>query len=87
MQLRPSSYPVGAFDGISSSSIEIGLKDEGCPSGTVPIKRVTKDDLIRMRSSLKHKKKMIMMHSLSNSNDDPKYQDVIIYLFILIFYQ
>lgn len=26
---------------------KIGLKGGGCPSGTVPIKRVTKEDLIR----------------------------------------
>lgn len=61
MQLRPRAYPEGLFDNISSSSsrrtqtVNIGLKNGGCPKGTVPIKRVTKDDLLRMRtSSLKH---------------------------------
>ena len=28
----------------------IWSKDGGCPSGTVPIKRITKDDLIRQRN-------------------------------------
>ncbi|XP_059277725.1 uncharacterized protein LOC132031857 [Lycium ferocissimum] len=32
---------------IRSSSI--WLKEEGCPFGTIPIKRVTKEDLIRQR--------------------------------------
>ncbi|KAJ0962699.1 hypothetical protein J5N97_027821 [Dioscorea zingiberensis] len=62
IQLRPNSYPDGLFDDdISSStngtSIEIGLKDGNtCPSGTVPIRRVSKDDLIRMRTSFKDMK-------------------------------
>ncbi|KAJ0962701.1 hypothetical protein J5N97_027823 [Dioscorea zingiberensis] len=62
IQLRPNSYPDGLFDDdISSStngtSIEIGLKDGNtCPSGTVPIRRVSKDDLIRMRTSFKNMK-------------------------------
>ncbi|KAJ0962695.1 hypothetical protein J5N97_027817 [Dioscorea zingiberensis] len=68
IQLRPSSFPDELFDEISSltnsTSIEIGLKDGGCPLGTVPIRRVSKEDLIRMRSSLKHKK--MMMHSPTN---------------------
>ncbi|KAJ0962697.1 hypothetical protein J5N97_027819 [Dioscorea zingiberensis] len=72
IQLRPSSFPDELFDHISSltnaTSIEIGLKNGNvCPSGTVPIRRVSKDDLIRMRSSnLKQKKKM--MHSPYNTN-------------------
>lgn len=31
------------------SSKTIGLEGGGCPFGTVPIRRVTKDDLIRQR--------------------------------------
>ncbi|KAJ0962700.1 hypothetical protein J5N97_027822 [Dioscorea zingiberensis] len=60
--LRPNSYPDGLFDDdiLSSTnvtSIEIGLKDGNtCPSGTVPIRRVSKDDLIRMRTSFKNMK-------------------------------
>uniref|UniRef100_A0A3Q7HVX9 Neprosin PEP catalytic domain-containing protein n=2 Tax=Solanum lycopersicum TaxID=4081 RepID=A0A3Q7HVX9_SOLLC len=32
-----------------NSPFTIGLKDGGCPTGTVPIRRITKDDLIRQR--------------------------------------
>ncbi|KAI8569396.1 hypothetical protein RHMOL_Rhmol02G0275700 [Rhododendron molle] len=31
-------------------SVHIGLKDGGCPFGTVPIRRITKEDLIRERN-------------------------------------
>ncbi|KAJ8526904.1 hypothetical protein K7X08_029381 [Anisodus acutangulus] len=33
----------------ANKSASIWLKEKGCPSGTVPIKRVTKDDLIRQK--------------------------------------
>ncbi|XP_019237148.1 PREDICTED: uncharacterized protein LOC109217365 [Nicotiana attenuata] len=33
----------------TSQSLRIWLNGKGCPSGTVPIKRITKDDLIRQR--------------------------------------
>ncbi|XP_060211058.1 protein neprosin-like isoform X2 [Lycium barbarum] len=33
----------------ANKSLNIWLKENGCPFGTVPIKRVTKDDLIRQR--------------------------------------
>lgn len=38
--------------GNSSTSLasRIWLNGEGCPSGTVPIKRITKDGLIRQRN-------------------------------------
>ncbi|KAJ0962698.1 hypothetical protein J5N97_027820 [Dioscorea zingiberensis] len=64
IQLKPSFYQDGQFDnnnGVYSSlrnatSVKIGLSDvEACPLGTVPIRRVTKKDLIGMRSSMKHK--------------------------------
>ncbi|XP_075101993.1 protein neprosin-like [Nicotiana tabacum] len=33
----------------SNSSFKMGLKDGGCPMGTVPIRKTTKEDLIRER--------------------------------------
>ncbi|KAJ0962693.1 hypothetical protein J5N97_027815 [Dioscorea zingiberensis] len=85
IQLSPSSYPDGLFDNdISSStnatSIEIGLKNgNACPSGTVPIRRVSKDDLIRMRSSLNHKKMMHYSPSNYLNGDNDIYQTVAAY--------
>ncbi|XP_039143292.1 uncharacterized protein LOC120280499 [Dioscorea cayenensis subsp. rotundata] len=76
IQLRPSSLPVGLCDNdkIKSSSginsMEIGLQ-ESCPSGTVPIKRLQKEDLIGMRSSFKQYK---IRPSSSNVNDDASNQ-------------
>lgn len=34
----------------TNSSSKIRLKNKGCPPGTVPIKRITKDDLIRQKN-------------------------------------
>ncbi|XP_039143289.1 uncharacterized protein LOC120280497 [Dioscorea cayenensis subsp. rotundata] len=71
IQLRPSSYPVGLFDDKSSStnsttSTEIGLPDGGCPSGTVPIRRHTKETLMRMKSSLKNMNTPSMHNGTNN---------------------
>ncbi|KAF8379314.1 hypothetical protein HHK36_028747 [Tetracentron sinense] len=51
-ETSPSSFPKGMKNGASSGakSLNIGLKGGGCPSGTVPIRRTTKDDLIRAKS-------------------------------------
>ncbi|KAH7658462.1 Neprosin domain-containing protein [Dioscorea alata] len=76
IQLRPSSLPVGLCDNdkIKSlsgiNSMEVGLQ-ESCPSGTVPIKRVKKGQLIGMRSSFKQYK---IRPSSSNVNDDASNQ-------------
>ncbi|XP_055822250.1 uncharacterized protein LOC129890796 [Solanum dulcamara] len=42
--IKPNSYA-----STTSSLLTIWSKDGGCPSGTVPIKRITKEDLIRQR--------------------------------------
>ncbi|GAV68921.1 DUF239 domain-containing protein/DUF4409 domain-containing protein [Cephalotus follicularis] len=48
-QVHSFSVPkMMANDGSSSNSIKIGLK-RGCPTGTVPIRRTTKEDLIRAK--------------------------------------
>ncbi|KDP25946.1 hypothetical protein JCGZ_22851 [Jatropha curcas] len=51
-QMKPTSYPTGRRQRNSSSILRpetIWLNGKGCPTGTVPIKRVTKDDLIRAK--------------------------------------
>ncbi|XP_077223265.1 protein neprosin-like [Tasmannia lanceolata] len=50
VQMIPKSFPKETVkDGGSSvhKSMQIGLKDGGCPTGTVPIRRIRKEDLIR----------------------------------------
>ncbi|KAJ0962694.1 hypothetical protein J5N97_027816 [Dioscorea zingiberensis] len=86
IQLSPSSYPKGLFDNninVSSTngtSIEIGLKNgNACPSGTVPIRRVSKDDLLRMRSTLKHKKMMHYSPSNYLNGDNEIYRTLAAY--------
>ncbi|XP_049388583.1 uncharacterized protein LOC125852939 [Solanum stenotomum] len=49
-QMKPSFYMKESVSTISTSnykSSRIGLPDRGCPVGTVPIRRTTKEDLIR----------------------------------------
>ncbi|PIA27016.1 hypothetical protein AQUCO_08400053v1 [Aquilegia coerulea] len=55
IQMRPTSLPKG-FSTSSGGSSHVKpseieqLEGKGCPIGTVPIKRITKEDLIRTRS-------------------------------------
>ncbi|XP_028099913.1 uncharacterized protein LOC114299388 [Camellia sinensis] len=47
--MKPTSLPKRSRDQVSSNvrkPLHIGLKDRGCPVGTVPIRRTTKEDLI-----------------------------------------
>ncbi|GMY30355.1 hypothetical protein FCV25MIE_25597 [Fagus crenata] len=56
VQMRPSSFPKKMADAISPSDTNpftFGLS-EACPSGTVPIKRVGKEDLIRAQKFMKN---------------------------------
>nr|XP_009791950.1 PREDICTED: uncharacterized protein LOC104239114 [Nicotiana sylvestris] len=50
-QMKPSLSPLkrDKISSTSNSCSRIGLKDGGCPMGTVPIRRTTKEDLIRER--------------------------------------
>ncbi|KDP23938.1 hypothetical protein JCGZ_27098 [Jatropha curcas] len=52
-QMKPTSYPTRRRQSNSSSvlkpKLDIWQNGKGCPTGTVPIKRVTKDDLIRAK--------------------------------------
>ncbi|KAJ9679431.1 hypothetical protein PVL29_021380 [Vitis rotundifolia] len=52
VQKKPSVFPKGLGPKTSgkTQSSKIGLPDGGCPEGTVPIKRITKRDLIWMKS-------------------------------------
>ncbi|XP_077245950.1 protein neprosin-like [Tasmannia lanceolata] len=54
IQMGPGSLPKVIKDKKASSlgmSLKIGLKNGGCPPGTVPIRRIKKEDLIRAKSS------------------------------------
>lgn len=50
--MKPSSVLGRTREQISSQytkPVRIGLKGGGCPIGTVPIRRITKEDLVRER--------------------------------------
>lgn len=52
--MRPSSFPepsIGDFS-MRSESVEVGFK-KGCPLGTVPIRKITKEDKHRAKAFLK----------------------------------
>ncbi|KAF5176636.1 Nep-interacting protein [Thalictrum thalictroides] len=53
IQMRPSSFPQGLVlhdeSSLTSAYLE-ELEDGGCPNETVPIRRITKEDLIRTKS-------------------------------------
>ncbi|KAK9276704.1 hypothetical protein L1049_006240 [Liquidambar formosana] len=54
IRMRPASHPKSLSRDKDSSTVgkqplNIGLKGGGCPVGTVPIRRTTKDDLIRAK--------------------------------------
>ncbi|XP_028098186.1 uncharacterized protein LOC114297907 [Camellia sinensis] len=55
-QMKPTSLPKRSRDQVSSNvskPLHIGLKGGGCPVGTVPIRRTTKEDLIREKLASK----------------------------------
>ncbi|KAI8569374.1 hypothetical protein RHMOL_Rhmol02G0273800 [Rhododendron molle] len=55
-QMKPISIDRGTRNEVSSEFAEptsIGLKGGGCPVGTIPLRRITKEDLIRERLGLK----------------------------------
>ncbi|CAL5327770.1 unnamed protein product [Camellia sinensis] len=56
IQMKPTSLPNRPRDQVSSNvskPLHIGLRGGGCPVGTVPIKRTTKEDLIREKLASK----------------------------------
>ena len=48
-QMRPTSIPRRVSPKLKAPKVNIGLDGGGCPVGTVPIRRTTKDDLIRVK--------------------------------------
>lgn len=56
-------------DSTTSMSSIIWSKDGGCPFGTVPIKRITKDDLLRQRHMPPPE---YVTFDVSNNNSEPK---------------
>ncbi|CAL5404435.1 unnamed protein product [Camellia sinensis] len=56
IQMKPTSSPNGSRHQVSSEDskpLHVGLKGGGCPVGTVPIRRTTKEDLIREKLASK----------------------------------
>ncbi|CAL5404438.1 unnamed protein product [Camellia sinensis] len=56
IQMKPTSSPNGSRHQVSSKDskpLHVGLKGGGCPVGTVPIRRTTKEDLIREKLASK----------------------------------
>ena len=54
--MKPTSLPMRTRDQVSAKvngSLHMGLKGGGCPFGTVPIWRITKEDLIREKFASK----------------------------------
>ncbi|XP_069144731.1 protein neprosin-like [Solanum lycopersicum] len=51
-QMKPTFAEIkqNSYDSTTNKLPTIWSKDGGCPSGTIPIKRITKDDLIRQRN-------------------------------------
>lgn len=48
--MKPSYSMIESVSTISTSNYKLSkirLSDEGCPVGTIPIRRITKEDLIR----------------------------------------
>ncbi|XP_077223799.1 protein neprosin-like isoform X2 [Tasmannia lanceolata] len=71
VQMRPKSFRKEMMrDGGSSvhKSLQIGLKDGGCPTGTVPIRRIQKEDLTRTKSSSNTKNYPSNIHPLGSSD-------------------
>ncbi|XP_068640721.1 protein neprosin-like [Aristolochia californica] len=61
VQTKPTLFPTEMATISSSKTIvEIGLPDEGCPDGTVPIIRVQMEDLIRAQSNMGLQRKEFM---------------------------
>ncbi|CAL5327766.1 unnamed protein product [Camellia sinensis] len=55
-QMKPTSLPKRSRDQVSSKvskPLHLGLKGRGCSVGTVPIRRTTKEDLIRQKLASK----------------------------------
>ncbi|XP_077252630.1 protein neprosin-like [Tasmannia lanceolata] len=72
IQMAPGSLPKFIQDEKASSldvSLKIGFKNGGCPLGTVPVRRIKKEDLIRAKSS-RNFGKGYPSNALSSSNGE-----------------
>ena len=54
MQIKPTNIPDGIQD--QGHPLISGFEDEGCPAGTVPIRRTSKKDLINAKYLAKNHK-------------------------------
>ncbi|XP_068655643.1 protein neprosin-like [Aristolochia californica] len=64
VQMQPSSFPTRNDNRVySTTDLDIGLPDDGCPIGTVPIRRVTMQDLMRAPSPSEFGKKYVLNDS------------------------
>ncbi|KAL5716066.1 hypothetical protein ACHQM5_017804 [Ranunculus cassubicifolius] len=50
LQVKPSSYPKGISNNSKNQVTSVGLKDGGCPRGTVPIRRPEIQDVLIAKS-------------------------------------
>ncbi|KAK1258254.1 hypothetical protein QJS04_geneDACA012760 [Acorus gramineus] len=87
MQMKPS-YISKKINGGSSSganAFQVDNGNIGCPSGTVPILRTAKEDLVRVRSisnSIYDTRK-----NISSNSDPPVLNHVSVHSFIIIVYK
>ncbi|MCL7031950.1 hypothetical protein MKW94_011631 [Papaver nudicaule] len=71
LQLAPSVIP-GVIANRTNQSFSIfrGLQKEGCPLGTVPIRRTTRDDLVNAKQFMKKIRPFYANNTSSNTNRD-----------------
>ncbi|XP_058069171.1 protein neprosin-like [Magnolia sinica] len=68
IQMRPTSYPEGMGNqDPSNANLEIGLKDGGCPLGTVPIRRTKMQELMSAKSLSHFGRKNLKNRRLSST--------------------
>ncbi|XP_058070035.1 protein neprosin-like [Magnolia sinica] len=68
IQMRPTSYPEGMGNqDPSNANLEIGLKDDGCPLGTVPIRRTKIQELMSAKSPSQFGRKNLKNKRLSST--------------------
>ncbi|XP_049362037.1 uncharacterized protein LOC125826739 [Solanum verrucosum] len=71
MEPTLSMIKQNSYDSTTNRLLTVWSKDGGCPSGTVPIKKITKDDLIRQRD-LPSPEPAIFDNEYSNDNSEQK---------------
>ncbi|XP_058070036.1 protein neprosin-like [Magnolia sinica] len=74
IHMRPTSYPEGMENQDPlNANLHIGLKDGGCPLGTVPIRRTKMQDLMRTKSLSDYGRKNVENGAQLNSPSSHHY--------------